>query len=110
MDGGCIFGDVWNVGTSAAVILHQTSMLRNITRLRVTPQSRASSRASDGSTTIVLDSPSPARSCTHLCRIRWINRCPDQPKRCLQTGKRYFTIKVGSCKCLFIAPKLRSIG
>src|SRR3954452_8818860 len=28
---------------------------------------------------------------THLCRIRWINRCPDQPKRCL--CKRYFTNK-----------------
>jgi len=35
-DGGCIFADVSNAGTSAAVILHQISMHRNITRLRVT--------------------------------------------------------------------------
>ncbi len=34
--GGCIFADVSNAGTSAAVILHQISMHRNITRLRVT--------------------------------------------------------------------------
>jgi hypothetical protein len=26
-----------------------------------------------------------------LTRIRWINPCPDRPKRCLQTGKRCFT-------------------
>ena len=24
-------------------------------------------------------------------RIRWINRCPDRPEGCLQTGKRCFT-------------------
>jgi hypothetical protein len=47
--------------------------------------------ASDGSTTIVLESSSPARSFMPLTRICWINRCPDQPKRCLQTGKRCFT-------------------
>ena len=34
--GGCIFADASNAGTSAAVILHQVSMHRNITRLRVT--------------------------------------------------------------------------
>jgi len=34
--GGCIFADVSSAGTSVAVILHQISMHRNITRLRVT--------------------------------------------------------------------------
>ena len=89
--GGCIFADVSNADTSAAAIRHQISMHRNITRLRVTRSSRASSRASDGFTTIVLVSSSPARSFTLLTRIRWINRCPDRPKRCLQTGKLCFT-------------------
>jgi Zn-finger in ubiquitin-hydrolases and other protein len=32
-----------------------------------------------------------ARSFTLLTRMRWINRCPDRPERCLQTGKRCFT-------------------
>ena len=32
----------------------------------------------------------PARSFTLLTRIRWINRRPARPKRCLQTGKRCF--------------------
>ena len=94
-DGGCIFADAHNAVTSAAVILHQISMHRNITRLRVTRSSRASSRASDGFTIIVLESSSPARSFTPLTRTRWINRCPDRPKRCLQTGKRWFTNRGG---------------
>jgi hypothetical protein len=35
-DGGCIFADAPNAVTSAAVIVHQISMHRNITPLRVT--------------------------------------------------------------------------
>jgi hypothetical protein len=46
--------------------------------------------------TIVLESSSPARSFAPLTRIRWINRSPDRPKRCLQTGKRCFTNRGGS--------------
>ena len=95
-DGGCIFADAPNAATSAAVMLHHISMHRNTTRLRVTRSSRASSRASDGFTTIVPESSSTARSSTPLTRIRWINRCPDRPKRCLQTGKRCFTNRGGS--------------
>ena len=34
--GGCIVADASNAGTSAAVTLHQISMHRNITPLRVT--------------------------------------------------------------------------
>ena len=34
---------------------------------------------------------SPARSLLLLTRIRWINRRPDQPDGCLQTGKYRFT-------------------
>jgi hypothetical protein len=33
-DGGCIFADASNAGTSAAVILRQVSMHRSITRVR----------------------------------------------------------------------------
>ena len=51
----------------------------------------ASSRASGGFTTIVRSNSSPARSFMPLTRIRWINRCPDRPERCRQTGKRCFT-------------------
>ena len=90
-DGGCIFADAPNAVTSAAVIVHQISMHRNITPLPVTRQSQASSRASGGFTTIVQGNSSPARSFTLLTRIRWINRCPDRPEGCLQTGKRCFT-------------------
>jgi Zn-finger in ubiquitin-hydrolases and other protein len=59
-----------------------------------TRQSRASSRASGGFTTIAQGSSSPARSFTLLIRIRSINRCQDRPKRCPQTGKRCFTNRV----------------
>src|SRR5271165_7612660 len=90
-DGGCIFADALNAVTSAAVIVHQISTHRNITPLRVTRLSRASSGASGGFTTIVRKNSSPARSFTLLTRIRWINRCRDRPERCLQTGKRCFT-------------------
>src|ERR1700730_14788252 len=90
-DGGCIFVDAPNAVTSAAVIVHQISMHRNIAPLRVTQLSGASSRASGGFTTIAKGNSSPARSFPLLTRIRWINRCPDQPDGCLQTGKRYFT-------------------
>jgi hypothetical protein len=48
----------------------------SITPLRVTRQSRASSLASDGFTTIVQRNSSPARSFPLLTRIRWIKRCP----------------------------------
>jgi hypothetical protein len=34
-DGGCIFADVPNAVTSAAVMIHQINMHRNITPLRV---------------------------------------------------------------------------
>ena len=61
-DGGFIFADAPNAVTSAAVIVHQISMHRNITPRRVTRSSRASSRASSGFTTIARDNPSPARS------------------------------------------------
>jgi hypothetical protein len=90
-DGGSIFADAPNAVTSAAVTLHPISMHRNITPLRVTRSSRASSRASGGSTTIARRTSSPARSFTLLTRIRWINRCRGRPERCLQTGKRCFT-------------------
>jgi hypothetical protein len=92
-DGGCIFADAPNAVTSAAVILHQISTHRNITPPRVIRSSRASSRASGGFTTIVLENSSPARSFMLLTRIRWINLCRDRPERCLQTGKRCFTNK-----------------
>jgi hypothetical protein len=100
--GGCIFADARNAVTSAAVILHQTSTHRNTMPRRVTPSSRASSRASTGFTTIVLERCSPARDFTPLTRIRRINRCPDRPKRCLQTGKRCFTNR-GGCVVLMSA-------
>ena len=90
-DGGCIFADAPNAVTSAAVIVRQISMHRNITPLRVTRSSRASSRASGGFTTIVRRNSSPARSFPLLTRIHWINRRPDRPERCLRTGKRCFT-------------------
>ena len=98
-DGGFIFADAPNAVTSAAVIIHQISMHRNITPLRVTRLSRVSSRASGGFTTIVQRNSSPARSFPLLTRIRWINRCPDQPNGCLQTGKRCFTNRGGSFGC-----------
>jgi hypothetical protein len=44
-DGGCIFADAPNALTSAAVIVRQISMHRNIAPQRVTRSSRASSRA-----------------------------------------------------------------
>jgi hypothetical protein len=81
------------------VIIHQVSMHRNITPLRVTRLSRVSSRASGGFTTIVQRNSSPARSFPLLTRIRWINRRPDQPNGCLQTGKRCFTNRGGSFGC-----------
>ena len=90
-DGGCICADAPNAVTSAAATVRQVSMHRNISPLRVTRSSRVSSRASGGFTTIVQSNSSPARSSTLLTRIRWINRCPDRPERCLQTGKRCFT-------------------
>ena len=90
-DGGFIFADAPNAVTSAAVIVHQISMHRNITPRRVTRSSRVSSRASVGFTTIAQRNPLPARSFLLLTRIRWINRHRDRPERCLQTGKRCFT-------------------
>src|SRR4029077_19202522 len=98
-DGGFIFADAPNAVTSAAVIIHQISTHRNITPLRVTRLSRVSSRASGGFTTIVPRNSSPARSFPLLIRIRWINRRPDQPNGCLQTGKRCFTNRSGSFGC-----------
>jgi hypothetical protein len=90
-DGGFIFADARNAVTSAAAIVHQVSMHRNITPRRVTRLSRVSSRASGGFTTIAQKNPSPARSFPLLTRIRWNSRRPDRPERCLQTGKRCFT-------------------
>jgi hypothetical protein len=90
-DGGFIFADAPNAVISAAVIVHQISMHRNIAPLRVTRSSRASSRASSGFTTIVLKNRSPARSFTLRTRIRWINQCRDRPERCRQIGKRCLT-------------------
>jgi hypothetical protein len=95
-NGGFIFADAPNAVTSAAVIIHQISMHLNITPLRVTRLSRVSSRASGGFTTIAQRNSSPARRCPLLTRIRWINRRPDQPDGCLQTGKRCFTNRGGS--------------
>ena len=89
--GGCIFADAPNAVTSAAVTPRQISMHRNITPLRVTRSSRASSPARSGFTTIVQKKPSPAQSFTLLTVIRWINLCPDRPARCLHTGKRCLT-------------------
>jgi hypothetical protein len=94
--GGCIFADVPNAVTSAAAIVHQVSTHRNTTPLRVTRSSRASSPASIGFMTIVRKNSSTVRSFTALSRIRRINRFPDQPERCLRTGKRCFTNRVGS--------------
>ena len=90
-DGGCICADARNAVKSAAAIVHQVSMHRNISPLRVTRLSRVSSRASDGFTTIVTRNSSPAQNFPLLTRIRWINPCPHQPNGCLQTGKRCFT-------------------
>jgi hypothetical protein len=90
-DGGCIFADAPNAVTSAAAILRQISMPRNITPLRVIRSSRASSRMSSGSTTIARKNSSPARSFTLLTRTRWINRCPDRPEWSRQTGRGCFT-------------------
>jgi len=91
VDGGYTFADAPNAVTSAAAIAHQISMHRNIAPLQVIRLSRVSSRASTGFTTIVQRNSSPARSFPLLTRIRWINRRPDRPGRCLQTGKRCFT-------------------
>jgi hypothetical protein len=90
--GGCIFADGPNAGTSAAATVHQVSMHQNITPLRVTRSSRASSRARIGSTTIVQSNSSSARSFALRTRIRRINRRRDRQKRCRQTGQRCFTI------------------
>jgi hypothetical protein len=98
-DGGFIFADAPNAVTSAVVIIHQISMHRNITPLRVIRSSRVSSRASGGFTTIGQGNSSPARSFPLLTRIRWINRRPDQPNGCRQTGKRCFTNRGGSFGC-----------
>jgi hypothetical protein len=89
--GGCTFADAPNAVTSAAAIVHQISMRGNIAPRRVIRLSRVSSRASTGFTTIVPNNSSPARSFPPLTRIRRINRRPDQPERCLRTGKRCFT-------------------
>jgi hypothetical protein len=89
--GGCIFAGAHNAVTSAAVTLHRIGTHRNIMPRPVTPSSRASSRASTGSTTIVRKRCSPARSFPLLERIRRISRCPDRPERCRQTGKRCST-------------------
>jgi hypothetical protein len=89
-DGGFIFADAPNAVTSAAAIVHQVSMRRNIAPLRAIRQSRASSRTRSGFTTIVQKNSSPARSFTHLTRIRWINRCRGRPKRYPQIGRRCF--------------------
>jgi hypothetical protein len=91
--GGCIFADGPNAGTSAAATVHQVSMHQNITPLRVTRSSRASSRARIGSTTIVQSNSSSARSFALRTRIRRINRRRDRQKRCRQTGQRCFTNK-----------------
>jgi hypothetical protein len=88
--GGCIFADAHNAVTSAAVTVRQISMHRNITPLRGTRLSPASSPGRIGFTTIGLEKSSPARSFTLPARIRWINRCPGRLGRCLQTGKRSF--------------------
>jgi hypothetical protein len=95
-DGGFIFADVPNAVTSAAVIIHQVSMHRNIAPLRVTRLLRVSRPGNGGFTTIAQRNSSPARRCPLLTRIRWINRRPDQPDGCLQTGKRCFTNRGGS--------------
>jgi hypothetical protein len=89
--GGCIFADAPNVVTSAAVIVHQASTHRNTTPLRVTRSSPASSQVSIGFTTTAPKNSSAARSFTPLTRIRWINRRPDRPERCLPIGERCFT-------------------
>jgi hypothetical protein len=89
--GGFIFADAPNAVTSAAAIVHQISMHRNTMPPRGTRLSPASSPASIGFTTTVLKNPSPARSFPLLTRIRWINRCPDQPEPSLRTGKRCST-------------------
>jgi hypothetical protein len=89
--GGCIFAAAPNAATSAAAIVHQVSMHRNITPLRVIRSSRASNRASIGFMTIVRRNSSKARSYPLLTRTRRISRCPDRPERCPPTGKRCFT-------------------
>ena len=89
--GGFICADAPSAGTSAAAIPRPTSMPRSIRRPQVTRSSRASSRASDGSTTIVTANSLPARSFTPRTPTPWINRCPDRLRRCLRTGKRCFT-------------------
>src|ERR1700719_307387 len=95
-DGGFICADARNAVTSAAAIVRQVSMHRNISPLPVTRLSPVSSRASIGFTTIVRRNPSPAQNLPLLMRIRWINRRPDRPNGCLQTGKRCFTNRGGS--------------
>jgi Pyridine nucleotide-disulphide oxidoreductase, dimerisation domain/Zn-finger in ubiquitin-hydrolases and other protein len=40
---------------------------------------------------VVPSNLSPARSFARLARVRWINRRPDRPEQCLQTGKRCST-------------------
>src|ERR1700730_5827243 len=77
--GGCIFADAPNAVTSAAVIVHQISMHRNITSLQLPRLSRVSSRASGGFTTIVQRNFLLARSLPLLTAVHWINRCLDQP-------------------------------
>jgi hypothetical protein len=90
-DGGFTFADAPNAVTSAAVILHQINMHRNIASLPVIRSSQASSRASGGFTTTELKNSSPARSFPLLTRIRWANRFRDRTEWCLQTGKHCFT-------------------
>ena len=72
---------------------HPTSMRRSTTRRQVTRSSRASSRASDGFTTIGQERLSSARSFRALNPIRRISRCRGRLGPCLQTGKHGSTTR-----------------
>jgi|SRR5271165_5873437 len=102
-DGGFIFAGAPNAVTSAAVIVHQVSMHRNITPRPGTRSSRVLSRASIGFTIIAQQNPLPARNLRPLTRIRRINRHRDRLERCLRTGRRCCTNRAR-------VPSLRSQG
>lgn len=100
--GGFISADVPNAATSAAAMRRPTSMRRNTTRRQVTRSSRASSRASDGFTTIGQERLSSVPSFRALNPILRISRCPGRLGPCLQTGKHGSTIRHSSIHWLSI--------
>jgi hypothetical protein len=92
--GGSIFEGAPNAAISAVAIARRTSTPRSITPRRVIRLLRASSRESDGSTTIARKNSSRAPDWPLRSGIRSINQCPDPLDWSHLTGKTCFTNKL----------------